>query len=291
MKTIGQIFKFGFTTFLLIFLSSNVLKGQVKDSILINSLIGKWYSYYTVDNPSIELTLSGKYIFTVRGINTSENFSYKVNRNIPYFADSLIHNIYMKNDSVYIDIFSNKGHLMFKYLVNFKNNAIYLVSYKHWIVDTCMHIDEIMKYGRDITINERVKRKTIYIIPDNLKGRIYIAFDQKNGKEPEYDKHGNRIYRIPESGVLKTKFKPDIFTIYDAQQEFFHINSKSGLLKKLPFVAYVDYPDYYSPGKSNLPKPPFILSQGINTSNRMMVTKQIGENINGNIEFVEVILE
>lgn len=45
----------------------------------------------------------------------------------------------------------------------------------------------------------------IYLIPPNFKGWVVILFNQKDGTIPDY-KEGSRIYRIPSSGILKTKF-------------------------------------------------------------------------------------
>lgn len=48
----------------------------------------------------------------------------------------------------------------------------------------------------------------LHLIPNNYRGDIYIIFNQNDGLEREYqDKR--RIYRIPPSGVLKTKFSPN----------------------------------------------------------------------------------
>jgi hypothetical protein len=45
----------------------------------------------------------------------------------------------------------------------------------------------------------------IYILPDNYSGYVLIIYDQENGEIPAY--YGEkRVYRIPESGVLKTRF-------------------------------------------------------------------------------------
>lgn len=54
-------------------------------------------------------------------------------------------------------------------------------------------------------------RKTdnaLYLLPDNFQGNVIILFDQLGGANPEY-LDGFRVYRIPRSGVFKTKFKSD----------------------------------------------------------------------------------
>ncbi|MES2766550.1 MAG: hypothetical protein V4642_11810 [Bacteroidota bacterium] len=46
----------------------------------------------------------------------------------------------------------------------------------------------------------------IYLIPKGFTGNVVIVFGQKNGEQIEY-KNEKRLYRIPENGVLKTKFQ------------------------------------------------------------------------------------
>ena len=36
---------------------------------------------------------------------------------------------------------------------------------------------------------------------------VHIIFNQKNAYPKEYDNKGSRVYRVPKSGGLKTKFK------------------------------------------------------------------------------------
>ena len=45
------------------------------------------------------------------------------------------------------------------------------------------------------------------LIPDGYTGTVKILFDQKNGTEKKYEGE-KRVYEIPESGILKTKFGP-----------------------------------------------------------------------------------
>lgn len=53
--------------------------------------------------------------------------------------------------------------------------------------------------------------RSIYLIPEDFEGNILIVFDQKDGISTEYE-HGLRVYKIPDSGVLRTKFKPNYGT-------------------------------------------------------------------------------
>lgn len=47
--------------------------------------------------------------------------------------------------------------------------------------------------------------KEIYLIPEGFWGTMVIYFDQPDGEEIQYENDA-RLYRIPNSGYLKTKF-------------------------------------------------------------------------------------
>ena len=64
---------------------------------------------------------------------------------------------------------------------------ILLVGYWYW---------SMLGFGNEAEVN---------LIPPNFRGVVYILFDQTQGNGKEYE-GGKRIYRIPRSGVLKTKF-------------------------------------------------------------------------------------
>lgn len=49
---------------------------------------------------------------------------------------------------------------------------------------------------------------TIIVVPKGYTGYVMIIYDQVNGAEPIYE-NGKRVYRVPESGILKTKFSPN----------------------------------------------------------------------------------
>lgn len=47
----------------------------------------------------------------------------------------------------------------------------------------------------------------VFILPDDFEGAVIVLYNEKNGEPEKYDKEGNRIYTISESGILNTKFK------------------------------------------------------------------------------------
>jgi hypothetical protein len=45
----------------------------------------------------------------------------------------------------------------------------------------------------------------IYILPQNYTGRVLVIFDQKSGEPEKYEAKA-RVYVIPQTGILKTRF-------------------------------------------------------------------------------------
>ena len=78
--------------------------------------------------------------------------------------------------------------------------------------------------------------KDIFLIPQNYRGKVAIIYDQKNGENEEYEGK-YRIYKIPENGILKTKFKVkgDVWNIGDAKYYFVYNN------KRIPIKQYCLY--------------------------------------------------
>lgn len=50
---------------------------------------------------------------------------------------------------------------------------------------------------------------TIFLLPKDFIGYAVILYDQSDGSEIQYENGGKRLYKIPPSRVLKTKFKAD----------------------------------------------------------------------------------
>ena len=60
-----------------------------------------------------------------------------------------------------------------------------------------------------------------HLLPDNFIGNVVIIYDVSDGVAKKYD-HGRRIYEIPSSGVLLTKFSP--YTGWHAFDEYYYDN-------------------------------------------------------------------
>lgn len=53
-----------------------------------------------------------------------------------------------------------------------------------------------------------VKEESLVILPKGFTGYVLLIYDQIDGEDKEYiDK--KRVYRIPEKGILKTKFQAE----------------------------------------------------------------------------------
>lgn len=85
-----------------------------------------------------------------------------------------------------------------------------------------------------------------YIIPNNFKGSVYVLTDKKIGKAREYD-FFTRVYRIPNSGVLFTKFNQKTGFNY---RKFYQENKKGELTE----LGILDHRDYIEKRVYNPPK-------------------------------------
>ena len=72
------------------------------------------------------------------------------------------------------------------------------------------------------------KEEAIFILPEDYTGYIIILYNQENGSEVKYENNA-RVYEIPKSGILKTKFDAD----YGWSQfpKFYYNNNKSKEIK------------------------------------------------------------
>lgn len=83
------------------------------------------------------------------------------------------------------------------------------------------------------------------LIPQNYTGEVIVIFDQKDGTPIEYEKK-NRIYHIPESGILFTQFEYSPGVI---DQKYYFIDSVGNrqVIEYRPFMddrdEYIDQPN------------------------------------------------
>lgn len=72
----------------------------------------------------------------------------------------------------------------------------------------------------------------VFVLPDNYTGAVIILFDESDGIPEKIDELGDRVYEIPSSGILKTKFK--------FQEGFRNVNYKTVNGKKLRYLWPAD---------------------------------------------------
>ena len=77
-----------------------------------------------------------------------------------------------------------------------------------------------------------------YLLPEGFKGKVNIIFNQENGAAPKYSNR-RRVYEIPISGILLTKFR-DQYGLVD--HKYYYVNSigKRTELKVLHDDTYKD---------------------------------------------------
>lgn len=76
----------------------------------------------------------------------------------------------------------------------------------------------------------------IFLIPEGYKGPINIIYNIEKGEVKEYE-NGKRVYKIPNNGVLLTKFKDEYGII---NQEYYY-TSASGKRTKLGILHSWDF--------------------------------------------------
>jgi len=64
----------------------------------------------------------------------------------------------------------------------------------------------------------------IYLVPKNYTGKIMVLLNSSNGSQKEYE-NGFRIYRIPVSGILKTKFSSNTGSFDLDKMKFYYADS------------------------------------------------------------------
>jgi hypothetical protein len=71
----------------------------------------------------------------------------------------------------------------------------------------------------------------VHIVPAGYQGMVYIVFNQNDGYPQEYDNNNSRIYRIPRSGILRTKFKANFGSIDAGNNINFFYNIGDSLVR------------------------------------------------------------
>lgn len=65
--------------------------------------------------------------------------------------------------------------------------------------------------------------REIYLVPEGFRGKIIVFFDQQDGQEQQFEEDA-RLYRIPSSGYLKSKFEKNRGCMGDNRIQFYYEN-------------------------------------------------------------------
>ncbi|HPQ35269.1 MAG TPA: hypothetical protein PK563_12295 [Tenuifilaceae bacterium] len=194
-------------------------------SVKLNSYI---YGDWTQIND-----LNQKYVF-----NENSTFSYYVYGKQVFNTNKSKYLVVKKRDTLWLKIkyyfpILGQGE-KFKKITEEKailinHDYLTIISYKS-LKGIENHIDEYSVWIKDVPEPKRdlfSKKKQIYVIPDNYKGWVWIAFNQKDGKNPVYDSLGNPMLIIPENGILKTTLHEDAFATANKHFRILQKNLKS----------------------------------------------------------------
>lgn len=117
-----------------------------------------------------------------------------------------------------------------------------LISKKKWYLKIICLLPMFIASG--IIINASYFEK--YILEKDFKGSVNIITDYKIGEPREYD-FFERVYRIPKSGVLFTKFNQNSAFNY---RKFYQQNENGKLIE----LGILDHRNYIEPWVYNPPK-------------------------------------
>lgn len=176
-----------------------------------NLVVGEWKTmhldYYIIDfcNDGVfKEYLYGKEIIS------AANTSHKSNRyKLCTKSDTLW--LYLTYRNVIYNFEFKRRNARRRAIQVFPNQITYFIFKDAAGIES--HVDEYAVLFRKGT--ERVITKTglhiTYIVPQNYKGVVWVAFNQPDGVKPEYDSTGGAVLRIPENGMLSTSLHEDVF--------------------------------------------------------------------------------
>jgi len=91
-----------------------------------------------------------------------------------------------------------------------------------------------------LVLNSFAKSET-FLIPEGFKGAVYVIYEEQIGDPKEYEGM-RRVYKIPETGVLFTKFKQT----QGIHNRKFYYTTKNGDRKDLGILDYREYNEKYT---------------------------------------------
>ncbi|MFO8021030.1 MAG: hypothetical protein R6U65_01085, partial [Perlabentimonas sp.] len=168
-----------------------------------------------------------------------------------------------------------------KSAIQINGDYVVSVSYKELGKKYKNHVDEYSVKVRDTLYPSREKSigtKITYIIPNNYKGAVWIAFNQPTGISPQYDSLGNPILTIPKEGLLRTTLHEDVFATANKYYSILKTEKDSSYTEYFTFdkFEYIDFNKYKL-------KDTLALMCGFNQDARNSINKRFGQKIKGNV--------
>lgn len=85
--------------------------------------------------------------------------------------------------------------------------------------------------------------KDIFLIPENFRGKVTIQYNQKNGAEKEFEGLWWRVYKVPQNGILNTKFEIKGNSISYSGSKYFFVDKNGNRKEIKQFSEYCDKKD------------------------------------------------
>jgi len=196
------------------------------------SLIGKWQN--SNNGSTIEFLENGYFNIYI----DDENISISDSRGD---MGQLTYSLLPEKEGDRIIVKDKNKITFFSALIKVDRNIMTMVMFKlHKNLEH--HIDEYMTYFRKdgplIEPEKNAQNGSLYILPKGYRGLFIVCFGETDGEiKEEYDKNNNRIFRIPENGVLKIKKNVDPFRLPSRYIAFYEKGTKDSeeQLQKIPY--------------------------------------------------------
>lgn len=196
------------------------------------NFIGKWNNTWDKES-CYEFTEDGKYNILYHAwigeelVPVTHHFLYTAEK---YMAGWLLKISNAENNQFINDIY-----------IHFENDTMILTSYKAK-KENPTEIDEIQVLVKPDKKTVSKKRsintsKSVFYIPENYFGLFHVLYDNSMDKEIEKN---NRIYRIPDSGILSTAFeaRPTDFAL---KRELFYRGKRNNRLSTVTISNLIEF--------------------------------------------------
>lgn len=279
---------------LLMLVLVSILNCKQPKAVIQEAIIGQWVSGTML----VEYTKDGLYNMTMNG----EKIRLYNTGQLTYTLSCTT-----KKDSCFTIIYSTKGDCeeQWRARVIIEKNLLYVISYKG-LEGIKHHIDELGVYQKveEGVVNTHQDEKitesyippyisgklpiTKYYIPSDFRGRFYVAYNEKKGIRIPSDELGNRVIKIPSTGLFKASDKERSIQYLKNRFEFYQLNKRDA-----PTRLFNSYDLYLMRKDSSLAanydlNDLIVLPLGYNQIGRPTLNERLKENLTGNVEFFEV---